>query len=65
MLILTSADFFQNEFLQKVISGIQSECKTVWIQIRVDIVSFDLILGPIWLQRLSADHKSYPQQGKG
>ena len=36
---LSSADFFQNQHLQKIISGIPSECQTDWIQIRPDILS--------------------------
>ena len=50
---LTSADFFQNQLFQKIISGIPSECQTVWIQIRPDIL---LIL--IWVQTVC---KSYQQ----
>ena len=45
MLLLTSADFFQNIFFQKILSGTLSECQTVWIQIRTDILS---VL--IWVQ---------------
>ena len=36
---LLSADLFQNQFFRKILSGIPSECQTVWIQIRPDIVS--------------------------
>ena len=43
--------FFQNYFFQKNLSGISSECQTVWIQIK--IVGPDL--GPNCLQSLSAD----------
>ena len=43
--------FSKLTFFKKDISGITSECHTVWIQIRPDI--FDL--GPKCLQRLSAD----------
>ena len=42
---LSSADFFQNQLFRKILSGIPSECQTVWIQIRPDILS-DLI----WVQ---------------
>ena len=31
-LLLSSADFFQNYFFQKILSGTLSECQTVWIQ---------------------------------
>ena len=33
---LLSADIFQNQLFQKILSGIPSECQTVWIQIRTD-----------------------------
>ena len=40
MLLLSSADFFQNQILQKKKkSGTLSECQTVWIQIKTDILS--------------------------
>ena len=45
---LLSADFFQNQFFQKILSGIPSECQTDWIQIRPDILS-----GLIWVQSVS------------
>ena len=53
MLLLSSADFFQNQLFQKILSGTLSECQTVWIQIRTDIVS---VL--IWVQTVC---KSYQQ----
>ena len=42
---LPSAGFFQNQLFLKILSGILSECQTVWIQIRPDILS-----GLIWVQ---------------
>ena len=39
MLLLPSADFFQNYLFKKIISGTLSEWQTVWIQIRTDILS--------------------------
>ena len=45
LLAFLSADFFQNHLFRKIISGIQSEYQTVWIQIRPDILS-----GLIWIQ---------------
>ena len=43
---LLSADFIQNHFFfQKILSGIPSECLTVWNQIRPDIMS-----GLNWVQ---------------
>ena len=45
---------FQNQLFRKILSEIQSECQTVWIQIWPNILS-----GLIWvqncLQRISAD----------
>ena len=35
---LSSVDFFQDHFFfQKILSGILSECQTIWIQIRSDV----------------------------
>ena len=48
-----SADFFQNQLFQKILSGIPSECQTDWIQIRPDILS-----GLIWVQTVC---KGYEQ----
>ena len=31
------ADFFQNYFFRKILSGIPSECETVWTLIRTDL----------------------------
>ena len=45
MLFLSSADFFQNQLFQKVLSGIPSGCQTVWIQVRPEVLS-----GMIWVQ---------------
>ena len=50
---LSSAGFFQNQLFQKFLSGVQSECQTVWTQIRPDFVGPDL--GQNCLQSLSAD----------
>ena len=33
--ILSSADFFQNHLFWKILSGIPSECQTIWIQILI------------------------------
>ena len=40
---LLSADFFQNQLFRKILSGIPSECQTVWIQFRPDILSHAFI----------------------
>ena len=50
---LQFADFFQNQLFQKFLSVILSECRTVWIQIRPDILS-----GLIWIQTVC---KGYQQ----
>ena len=50
---LSSANFFQNYFFQKILSGTLSEWQTVWIQIRTDILS---VL--IWVQTVC---KGYQQ----
>ena len=52
----SSADFFQNLLFQKIISGTLTECQTVWIQIRTDILS---VL--IWVQTVC---KGYQQTTK-
>ena len=43
--------FFKINFFEKILSGIPSECQTVWIQIRPNIS------GLIWVQSVC---KSYP-----
>ena len=45
MLLLLSADFFQNQLFQQILSGTLPECQAVWICIRMDIVS-----ALIWVQ---------------
>ena len=35
-LVLSSAEFFQNQLFRKILSGIPKECQTDWIQIRPD-----------------------------
>ena len=45
--------FFQNQLFQKILSGIPSECQTVLMQIRPDILS-----GLIWIQTIC---KGYQQ----
>ena len=53
MSLLPSADFFQNQFFKKIIlSETLSECQTVWIQIRTNIVS---VL--IWVQTVCKDRQ--------
>ena len=53
VVVFSSSDFFKSTF-RKIISGIPSECQTVWIQIRT--VGPDM--GKNCLQRLSADDTS-------
>ena len=49
--------FFKNQLFRKILSGIESECQTVWIQIRPDVS-----LGLIWVQSVC---KSYQQTTLG
>ena len=56
LLLLSSTDFFQKELFQKILSGTQSECHTVWIQIRTDILPVR-----IWVQTVC---KGYQQTTK-
>ena len=44
--------FLQNQLYQKILSGLQSECQTVWILIRPDIMS-----GLIWVQTVSLNYR--------
>ena len=44
-MFLSSADFFRNQRFRKFLSGMLSECQTVWTQIRPDF-----LLGLIWVQ---------------
>ena len=44
--------FFQNKLFQKNLSGTLSECQTVWIQIRPDVMS-DLL----WVQIVCKDYQ--------
>ena len=52
--LLSSADFFQNQLFREILSAIPLECQKVWIQIRPNILS-----GLIWIQTVC---KSYQQQ---
>ena len=49
---LSSADFFQNQFFQKILSGIPSECQMIWIQIGLDFMS-----SLIWVQTVCKDYQ--------
>ena len=40
--------FFQNHLFRKNLSGIPSECQTVWIQIRPDILSGLIRVQSVW-----------------
>ena len=53
---LSSADLFQNQLFQKILSGTLSECQAVWNQIRTDILSL-----LIWFQTIC---KGYHQTTK-
>ena len=49
---LFSDFFFKIFFFEKNISDIPSECQTVWIQVRTDI-----LLGLIWVQTVCKGYK--------
>ena len=55
--------FFFNKLFGKILSGIPSECQTVWIQIKPDILSGP-DLGPNYLQRLSENGTSRQRVNK-
>ena len=55
--ILSSADFFQNQLFRKILSGIPSGIQTVWTQIRLDKT-----LSLIWVQTVC---KIYQQRTLG
>ena len=44
-MIFCSLHFFQNHLYRNILSGIPSDCQTVWVQIRPDNLS-----GLIWVQ---------------
>ena len=51
------AEFFQNQYFPTILSGIPSECQTVWIKIRRDVFTGP-DPGSNCLQMLSADDTS-------
>ena len=55
----SSADFFQNQLFRKTLSGIPSECQTVWIQIKPGI-----LLGLIWVQTVCKCYQQTTPVGK-
>ena len=62
MILLSSADFLKKLF-QIILSGTQSACQMVWIQIRTDTTLDQHYVGPdLGLMKLSADDKSWCQQ---
>ena len=50
---------FLNHFFEKNISGIPSECQTVWVQIRPDILS-----GLVWVQTVCKGYQQTTLVGK-
>ena len=56
---LLSAVFFQNQLIWKILSGIPSECQTVWIQIRPNTLS-----GRIWVQTVCKGYQQTTLVGK-
>ena len=56
---LSSTDFFQIQLLRKIVSGMLSECQTVWIKIRPDI-----LLGLILVQTVCKGYQQTTLVGK-
>ena len=56
---LSFDDFFQNLCSRKILSGIPSECQTVWTQIRTDVLS---VL--IWVQIVCKGYQQTTLIGK-
>ena len=52
---LSSADFFQNQRFLKILSGIPSECQTIWINI---------LSGVIWVQTVCKHYQQTTLVGK-
>ena len=44
---LSSADILQNQLFWKILSGIPSECQTVWIEIKPDVVMGLILAQPV------------------
>ena len=51
------ADFFSKSTVRKILSGILSECQTVWIQVMLDVLS-GLILVQVIDRLVSGNIKS-------
>ena len=54
-----SADFFQNQLFQKILSGIVSECQTVLILIRPDN-----LMGLIWVKTVCKGYQQLTLGGR-
>ena len=50
--------FWQNQLFRKFLTGMPSDCQTVWIQIRPDILS-----GLIWVQTVSKGYQQATLRG--
>ena len=57
--LLLAGDFFEKKTFQKILSGIPSECKTICIQIRPNILS-----GLIWVQTVCRSYQQMTLAGK-
>ena len=55
----SSADSFQNQLFRRFLSGVPSECQTVWNQIRRDVFS-----GLIWVQTVCKGYRQTTLGGK-
>ena len=56
---LSPADFEKNQLFRKILSGIKSECQTVWIEIRSHVLS-----GLIWVQTVYKGYQQTTLEGK-
>ena len=56
---LSSADFVQNKYFQEILTGIPTECKTVWIQTQAHKMS-----GLIWVQNVFEGYQQTTLVGK-
>ena len=56
---LSFADFFSKLIYSKISSGMPTECQTVWIRIRGNV-----LLDLIWVQTVCKDYQPMTQVGK-
>ena len=57
--VLLFANFFQNQLFRKTVSGIPSDCQTIWIQIRPKVLP-----SLIWVQTVCKSYQQMTLVGK-